>query len=597
MPWIVTAVVCMFVIGWILFFPRKKESSENAITRLNISAVNSPDQQIMRSDIANLAISPDGRLLVYTLSESGASQLYLRYLNSFESVPIKGTENGCAPFFSPDGQWIGFSADGKIKKVPISGGTVETICDATGFRGATWGPDNRIYYCPAFSSGVMSISATGTDVREFSKLDSVHKERTHRWPQILPDGKWILYTIGDQNNPNSYVDASLAIQSVETGERHILDVHGEMARYVEPGYLIVARNGALLAAPFSLKEFRVTKPLTTVISEVNGDAGSGISDFSVSNNGQLVYFPGSLNEDLDLVWITHDGKVTTVPLPPQPFNTPRISPDGSKIALTMGLVAGNDNDIWIYDLQTNAMNRLTFEKKMFDPVWSKDGKNIYYASAVDGKEGIMVQTADGSSQGTSILSTKSPRFPISMSPSGTQMIINTLGGPTDGDIYLMDLNKNKEEPSSIFSTSAYEYGGCISPDGRYILYGSSESGRLEVFVRTYPDLKGKWQISVKGGLSAVWSPDGNEIYYVSTVGKMMAVSVKTSPSFSADQPRELFDVSQMYFPNNPITNYDVSPDGKRFIMIRNSHTNTSVTAFNIVLNWTEELQREMPLNK
>jgi serine/threonine protein kinase len=591
--WAAALIVC--VAGGMLFL-RRTDSRENLTTRLNISAINSPGQQIMRSDISNLAISPDGRLLVYTLSESGASQLYVRSLNNFQANPIKGTENGNAPFFSPDGQWIGFVTDGKIKKVPTSGGTTEAICDASGFRGASWGPDNRIYYSPAFGSGIMSVSASGSDVRVCSTLDSVRKERTHRWPQVLPDGKWILYTIGDQNNPNSYVDASFALQSLETGERHILEVHGEMARYVDPGYLIVARNGALFAAPFSLKDFRITRPLNTAINEVSGDPGSGISDFSLSEKGQLVYLSGSLSKDLELVWVTRDGKVTPVTLAPQPYNTPRISPDGTKLALTIGLVAGSDNDIWIYDLKTAALNRLTFEKKMFDPVWSRDGKKIYYANAVEGKEGLMVQSSDGSSEGTSILTNKLPRFPISVSPSGTQLLINYLGGPTDGDIYLMDLDKEKE-PLPLFATSAYEYGGCISPDGRYIVYGSQESGRLEVYVRTYPDLKGKWQISVKGGLSPLWSPDGKEIFFVSTVGKMMAVSIKTIPAFSADQPRELFDVSQMYFPNNPITNFDITPDGKRFIMVRNAHANTNITSFNIVQNWIAELQREMPMNK
>ncbi len=587
--WAVVITVC--AVGWILSMLRK--TGENTTTRLNISAINSPGQEIIRSDVSNHAISPDGRFLVYILSEAGTSQLYIRSLNNFQANPIKGTENGNSPFFSPDGQWIGFTADGKLKKIPASGGTAETICDAPAFRGGSWGIDNRIYFSPAFASSIMSVSATGGDVRIFSILDSTRKERTHRWPQVLPDGKWVLYTIGDQSNPNSYVDASFAFQSLETGERHILDVHGEMALYVEPGYLIVARNGALLAAPFSLKDFRVTQPLATVISEVSGDPGSGISYFSISGKGHLTYLSGSQTRELELLWVSRDGKETPVSLAKQPYDTPRVSPDGTKLALTIGLVAGSDNDIWIYDLRTSALNRLTFEKKMFDPVWSKDGKKLYYASAVEGKEGIMVQASDGSSEGSSVLSSKLPRFPISISPNGTQLLINFLGGPTDGDLYKLNLNEDKE-CSPLLNSAAYEYGGCISPDGRYIAYGSNESGTLEAFVRTYPDLKGKWQVSVKGGLSPIWSPDGKEIFFVSTVGKMMSVSVKTFPAFSADQPRELFDVSQMYFPNNPVTNFDISPDGKRFIMVRNAHIGTNVTSFNMVQNWIAELQREMP---
>ncbi|MFN0159247.1 MAG: protein kinase domain-containing protein [Bacteroidota bacterium] len=588
--WLAGAVVLGIAIGWLLFLQLSNNRVEKETRRVNLSATTATGQKIYSSDIPAVAISPDGQFVAYSLTESGSSRIFLRALNNFQSTPIKGTENGTAPFFSPDGQWIAFAADGKIKKVPASGGSVETICEAPGFRGASWGPDNKIIFSPEFASSLMSVSAGGGSVQVFSKLDSAGKERTHRWPSILPDGKWVLYTIGDPNNPNSYADALLAIQSTETGERHILDVRGEMAQYVEPGYLIVARSGALLAAPFSLKEFRVTQPLSTVMNDVSGDPGSGVCYFSVSTNGHLVYLPGYLNQDFELVSVTREGQMTTLPLQPQPYTTPRVSPDGSKLAVTIGLVAGNDTDIWIYDFQTTSFNRLTFEKRMFSGIWSRDGKSLYYASGMAGKEGLMVKPADGSSNGTIVLPSSGPEFPISISPDGGKMIINTIA--LEGDIHVLDLNIDKKV-SPLISSPASEYGGHISPDGKYIIYISNESGRFEVYVRTYPDLKGKWQISKSGGVLPLWSPDGREILYVNTVGRMMTAPLQRQPTFLPGAPRELFDASQMYFPNNPIANYDMTPDGKNFIFVRSTNVNANVTAFNVVLNWTDELTHQL----
>jgi serine/threonine protein kinase len=583
LPWSISIAIVLVALGWILLF-RSVAVDGNFVNRLNISAVNSPGQLIFHSDVPSIALSPDGRQLVYTLSDGGTSQLTLRSLDSYQSHPIGGTTNGTSPFFSPDGQWIGFVADGKIKKVPTAGGTVEVLCDAQGFRGASWGPDNRIYYSPLFSAGLMSVSANGGDPKLFSALDSSKGERTYRWPQVLPDGKWILYTVGNQSNPNSYADAVLMIQSVVTGERHELNVRGEMAQYVDPGYLVVGRNASLLAAPFSLKDFRTTKPLSPVIQGVNGDPGSGVLDYSISRNGHLVYLPGAVNKEFNLDWVSRDGKITPLPLQPQPFNSPRLSPDGTRLAVALGDLNGN-NDIWIYDLKKETFNRLTFSNAVNIPLWSLDGKRIYYAISVP--QGIAVQSADGSSQGVRILNASVPQFPVSLTPGGTHMILSGLGG---SNIMIADLEKGTE-PTTLIESHPYVYGGVISPNGRYIAYGSNETGMLEIFVRSFPDLKGKWQVSVGGGIGPLWSPDGKELFYITTVGKMMSVSIKTSEVFSAGQPRELFDVSQMWFPNNPVTNFDITPDGKRFIMVQSTKSNARTTSFDYVQNWVKDLEK------
>jgi serine/threonine-protein kinase len=275
-------------------------------------------------------------------------------------------------------------------------------------------------------------------------------------------------------------------------------------------------------------------------------------------------------------------------LPPQPYTGPRISPDGTRIAVTLGLVSANNSDIWIYDLNTAAFNRFTFTQRDFAPIWSRNGKELYYSSGVTGK-GVMAKSADGSSPAKVLLAKSGPIFPIAVSPDEHEITLNTATGASEGDLYLLDTRGGKDL-MTILDTPDYEYGGAISPDGRYLLYGSGETGRLEVYISTYPDLKGKWQISENGGLSPIWSPNGREVFYVSTVGKMMSVSLERNGTLRPGKPRELFDASQMLFPNSPITNYDVAPDGQKFIMVRSVRSAAGITAFNVILNWTGELQ-------
>ena len=595
LPWIIAALSGLaFLVMATLFF-QGPQTPKRVVAHLNITAAHSGSQQIVRTDVQAVALSPDGQKIVYSISEKGQSYLYLRSLNNFESKKIAGTLNGRSPFFSPNGKWIGFEAAGKIKKVPMAGGTAETVCEAAGFRGASWGSNDIVIFSREYGSGLSSISASGGEIRTVSELDSTRNERTHRWPQVLPGGKWVLYTIGDQNNPNSYTNAQLALQSLETGKRHILNIRGEMARYVEPGYLIIARNGSLLAAPFSLNQLKLTGSPITVVSNVDGDLGSGISYFSVSQNGNLLYIPGARNRDLELVLVDMSGKVKPLPLSVRPYKYPRFSPDGKKLSVTVGLVNGNNNDIWIYDFQSAVFNRFTFGKAMFDAVWSRNSQKLYFVSGAGGEEGIWEKPADGSVEKKQILASRIPLYPISVTPDGSRLILNRTGGPTQGEISTLDLKK-RQQNKPLFSAKAYHYNGNISPDGKYIAYGSNETGRLEIMVRSYPDLKGKWQVSTEGGSSPLWAPDGRKIYYVRPSGELIAVPINRSGRLTVGKPAVVFDISRMFFPNDPVPNYDLSPDGKQFVMIRNVNYNANTTSFNIVLNWLDQLKERLAKN-
>jgi Tol biopolymer transport system component len=377
--------------------------------------------------------------------------------------------------------------------------------------------------------------------------------------------------------------------ALKTGKRHILDVRGEMARYLEPGYLIIARNGALLAAPFSLDDFKISQSLQLVVDNIDGDVGSGISYFDVSLSGKLVYIRGVRNQELELVWIHHDGRIESLPLPKKPYNTPRISPDGKKLAVSIG-PDHTDGDIWIYDISTGGFNRLTFGQQKRNPVWSRNGRSLYYNSEVPGKSGITVKTIDGSRAENLILPSRNiPMYPMSISPDGSKLIFMHQTGLTAGDVVSLDLN-GAQKLTPLFESGAFELGGMISPDGKFIAYGSNETGRVEVFINTYPDLKGKWQVSTESGISPVWAPDGKELFYYTSQGKMTSVAIQTDPVFSIGKAKELFDVTDMFLPNRPGANYDISPDGQRFVFVRNTSFNPTASNFNVILNWTEELK-------
>ncbi|MCG8605609.1 protein kinase [bacterium] len=585
LPWIIAAISLVALALALAFMFVSKKPAERENLRLNLSAVTSQEQALLRTEVPALALSPDGNTLVYTVTAGGQSQLYLRSLTDFEAVPIDGTENARAPFFSPDGQWIGFLAEGRIKKLSLLGGVVETVSDAPGFRGTSWGPDNTIVFSPQFNSGLMAISATGGPSRQITFLDTTQQERTHRWPQVLPDGKWVLYTIGDLNSPNSYVNARLAMQSLETGVRHILDVRGEMARYIEPGFIIVARNGNLLAAPFSLKDFKTTQPLLPVLDQVDGDGASGVAHFDISKSGRLIYLAGLRNEEGELVWVDRQGKVEPLPLPVGGYHTPRISPDGTR--LTVGVVKARQGNNWIYNFKTGVFRQNTFVEGLGASVWSPDGKTIY----LSGTRALWMKPTDGSAAATRLFSEGAgdPLFPSDITPDATKLLFNRMTVPGAGRLAVLDL-RNPSETVELFAPGVLASSGNLSPDGRFLVYGSTETGRPQIFVTSFPDLSGKWQVSSDGGLFSIWSPDGKELYYLSPLGRMMAVPISRDPVFSAGKPEELFDASQMSVNNSPGANYDISRDGKRFIMMRNAQENRGPQAFNLILNWTDELQ-------
>lgn len=591
LPWLITsAVILLSFLLFLLVLNNKTSNTEQSVTRLSI--IIPKDHLPLRSDDQLVAISPDGKYVTYIGIMNGFPQLFLRPINGFEVTPVEGTQGASNPFFSPDGKWIAFFAGGKLKKISVNGGTPETLCDAPANRGGSWADNDNIIFAGDYSSGLTEISSNGDNKKELTKLDFSKSERTHRWPQVLPGSKWVLYTIGDQANVNSYDNSKIALQSLTGKENYILNVHGSMARYIEPGYLIIARNGNLYSTKFDPESPENIAPPTTILQNVDGVSSSGIAFFDVTENGDFIYIPGTENNDVTVARVDLNGIVDPLKLQKGEYYDARISPDGNMIALTIGKSVENDGDIWLYDIKSNSLSRFTFGPGNYGPIWSKDGKFIYYSSGVSGSEGIMIKAVNGSSSPQRILISTITDYLQCVTPDSKYLIYNTFAGPTQGDIFALDL-KNNFKVDTLIATKNFEYGGMVSPDGKWISYGSNETGTLELYVKTFPDMGGKWQISTNGGTGPCWSSTGDKIYYLNLQYKIATVSLQTKPSLIPGNPKILFDASNARLPNTPTNPYDLSPDGKYFIALMKSEQRNSDNNINVVLNWKKELKEKL----
>ena len=544
-----------------------------------------------------VALSPDGTHLAYVVRQGGTQQIYLRAMDSLESKPISGTDGAVNPFFSPDGQWLGFFAGGKLKKVSVSGGAAVTVSDTAQPRGASWGSQGIIAFAPQNVAVLQQVSDAGGTPQPLTRLEK--GENSHRWPELLPGGKAVLFAAGPSGA--NFTNAQVAVQSLGTGERRNLVQGGMNPRYAASGHLVYAQGGSLMAVPFDPQRLAITGAAVPVVEGILQSTGNGAAQYSVSNTGSLVYVPGGVQATQSrLVWVSRNGSEQPLTAPVRTYGFPRLSPDGRRLAVN---IAEQGTQIWLYDLSRDTLTRLTFEGTTNNaPVWTPDGKRIAFQSNKEGPFNLFWQLADGSGGLERLTTSEYTQGPMSWSRDGQLLAFHEVNPDTQRDIWVLRMGDPSAGSGQVRKAQPFlrtrfdELAPRFSPDGRWLAYISDESGRVEVYVQPYPGPGGKWQISTEGGAEPAWNPNGRELFYRSG-DKMMSVDIATQPGFAADKPRMLFE-GRYEPPPFPIANYDVAPDGQRFLMVKPSEQEQSaLTQINVVLNWFEELKQKVPTGK
>jgi serine/threonine-protein kinase len=572
-----------------------------------------------------VAISPQGTHLVYSTDQ----RLYLRSLNQLDASPIRGTEPqpgrvvgntaagstaGREPFFSPDGQWIGFYQDGQIKKVSVAGGPPVTVCPAEILWGASWAADSTILYGQG-PGGIWRVSASGGEPENLVK---VKPGQVAFSPQMLPGGRAVIFTLAENGN---WDDAQIVAHPVNSGTLKALMKGGSDARYVASGHLVYARQDSLLAVPFDAETLTVTGgpvPLVEGVARANQTV-NGIAHFSVSTDGTLVYVPESAvaaTTQRTLVWVDRQGREEPIKVPPRAYVYPRLSTDGTHVAIEIR-EADTSSNIWILDLGRLTLTRLTFlPTGGRGPLWTADGRRILFNSGPGGGGNLFWQAADGSGDAERLLESTTGDFPTAATSDGAGVIISA-NSSTSADVTMLALAPRHvatassldagESPRgsaaqvrSLVHTQFSERNGVVSPDGRWLAYESNASGRLEIYVRPFPQVDGgQWLVSTNGGSRPLWARDGRELFYLSEDGTLMSVPVEQTSAWRAGSPRQVLQTA--YFPAAvPGFNYrpyDISPEGTRFLMIKQlaeTEPRPGQRGIIVVTNWLDELRRLVP---
>jgi Tol biopolymer transport system component/predicted Ser/Thr protein kinase len=548
-----------------------------------------PGQRLAGLDQPAVALSPDGTHLVYVAVQGGARQLYLRAIDSLEARPVPGTEGASEPFFSPDGQWLGFFAGQKLKKVSVSGGAALTLGDAFQPRGASLGSKGTIAYSPSLASTLQQVPDAGGAPQALTHL--AKGENSHRWPEFLPGGKAVLFSAAMTSS--TWVNPRIAVHTVSTGERRNLVQLGTQPRYARSGHLLYAQGGTLMAAPFDPQRLELTGTAVPVVEGVLQSTITGAAQYSLSAMGSLVYVPGSIQANQSkLVWVARNGAEQPIAAPARAWRIPRLSPDGRRVVVA---IDDEGAQTWLFDLSRETLTRLTFGGTVNQaPVWAPDGKRVAFQSNKEGPLNVFSQFADGSGGLERLTTSESTPAANSWSSDG-QLLAYVEPTPTTGwDIWVLRLSDHKARPflQSAFDESAPRF----SPDGHWLAYVSDESGHWEIYVQPYPGPGGKWQISADGGTEPMWNPNGRELFYRSD-RKMMSVEIATQSGFAAGKPRVLFEGDYLPTPLQ-FPNYYVSPNGQRFLMLKPGEQEAiGPREINVVLNWFEELKRRVPAGK
>ncbi len=604
-PWIFGAVMALGVgvTLWALWRPAPEPA-----TPVRLSVELGADASLA-ADVGPAAIlSPDGKLLAFSARKAAGErpQLYTRRLEQLAASPLAGTEDARDPFFSPDGQWIAFFADGKLKKVAVTGGAAVTLSVASEARGGTWSEDGTILFTDSGGPGVglSRVSSAGGAAEVLTTPDQAAGERSHSWPQALPGGKAVLFTAVSRGA--IYDDASIMVQSLPRGPKKVVQRGGYHGRYLPSGHLVYMHGGTLFAVPFDLGRLEPTGPPAPVLEGVIGNVGgTGGAQFAFSERGTLVFLPGQgLGNEVPIQWMDENGKTEPLRTLAGNYSSIRFSPDGQRLA--MGLGEGSEQDVWVYEWGRDRMSRLTLAPGAdASPVWTPDGRWIAFSSmrADKATANLYWQRADGTGEAERLTESNNPQGPASWHPSGKFVAFHETT-PANRDIWILPMEGDEAsgwkpgKPAAFLISPFFETDAAFSPDGRWLAYSSEEPGRLEVYVRPFPGPGGQWQVSEGGGRFPTWSRNRKELFYRTPESTLMVASYAAEgDSFRAEKPRKWSPgLAPPLAPFN--RTFDLHPDGQRFAVLKAAEQAEDKSDHVVFIqNFFEELRRVAPAGK
>ena len=586
LPWaiaVVTSVVALIAVVALTWYGRTARQTQTAPPRISrFPIASSGTAAVTPNGTRSLAITPDGTRVVYV--GNNGRQLFVRPLDRLDSEPIV---TGTAPlnwvFVSPDGQWVGFDEGGALKKVALIGGPVKTILNTGlgGSNGATWAPDDTIIFAnldPA--TGLQRVSADGGDVAVLTRPAQARGELDHLWPEMLPGGLAVLFTITATGGPDA---AQVAVLDLATMTSRVVMPGGSHAHYVQSGHLVYTAGGTLRAVPFDLDRLETRGTPVTMLSRL-AKKSQGAAEFVVAANGTLAYAdaPDFATAANTLVWVDRQGREKPLDAPAGPHAQPRVSPDGLRVAVA------NAYDIWVLDLAGQSPSQLTFSSQNFAPVWTKDGNRLLFFSP-SREGGLFWQAADG----TGTAERLGAGLPSGLTRDGKVLFSSVPGAR---DVMMLTLVSHHVEP--LIQTPSTERNGVVSSDGRWLAYESDSSGEFEIYVTPFPNVSaGIWRASTAGGTRPLWAPNGPELFFVARDGSLMSVRGDARGSSWKREGSPVRVVQGLYITMGAGSsrNYDVSDDGKRFLMVKQPANQGAAPQIIVVQNWFEELKAQVPV--